>query len=290
MQKEDHGRPSAAELAERVVRLGRDGLGRAEIAAALGVGLAELARMEGRSERLAAALVRAADAERAWWEAQPREALAAGARFSTGAWRDAMRWRFGDAGAAAGRAAGAGAGVPGAGEPDRPRAIYLIPDNGRELMPNGKPPTPEERRARDAAPVLAEIERLERRLAEWRERLEEVQAYDYDDDEEDWEEDDWDEEDDPDADDPDADVPDEDDPEEGDSGEGDGAEDDLRDDDPDQEARRADGGIDRDAFRAYLGAIYPDGQAARGGLETPGARDDAGGAAEGWRGDGFTRT
>lgn len=187
---------AAADRAERAIALGRKGLGRAEIAAALDVGLAELVAMEARSLRFAQAMRRAAELERAWWEAQPREALAAGARLDVGAWREVMRWRFGAAdGAAGGRPAAA---VAEAQEPARPRTIYLLPDNGMELGPDMKPRTVEERRARSAAPVKEKIERLERELAQWRETLSEVEAwYDEDEDEDEeedaWDEDDWEE-------------------------------------------------------------------------------------------------
>ena len=195
MQNGEERKAAGAELAERVLRLGRNGLSRAEIATELGVGLAELARMERRSERLATALGRAADAERAWWEAQPREALAAGARFNMSAWRAAMGWRFGAAGAAAsGAGAARDAAAAARGAPERPRTIYLIPTNGRERGPDGKPLSADQRRALEAKPVLAEIARLEARLAEWREMLSEIEAKEFDEPDDD-EEDDWDEDD-----------------------------------------------------------------------------------------------
>src|SRR5690242_9955116 len=94
----------AAEVCARVIGLGREGLGRWEIAAALDLGMAELGELEAADAGFAAAMRRAADLERAWWEAQPREALAAGVRLQVTAWREAMGWRFGGGAAAAERA------------------------------------------------------------------------------------------------------------------------------------------------------------------------------------------
>jgi len=179
--------PPARELADRVVRMGGNGLGRVEIAAQLGAGLAGLARMEARSGRLAHALARAAEAELAWWEALPREALAAVARFDMGAWSAAMRWRFGWAGSGAGEGsgfgpsgasgAGARAGVGTAEGPARPRAIYLLPDNGKERRtPDGAPMTPAMRRAHALKPAVDRIAALEGELARWRGILADMEA------------------------------------------------------------------------------------------------------------------
>ena len=219
-----HRLPAAAELGERVVRLGRGGLGRAEIAAELGVGLDALARMERKSARLAGALARAAEAERAWWEAQPREALAAGAPLNMSAWFAAMQWRFG---AASGRAASGppGAGEAAADEPARPRAIYILPDNGKERRaPDGTPMTRALRKARTLAPIQGEIDRLEARLAHFRELLSEYAADDYED------------------------YHDDDDDDDGDGDDGDGDDDDQGDEvgDEDGEARGGVAGSDGD--------------------------------------------
>jgi len=78
-----------------VLRLGAAGASRAEIAAALDFSLAGLAAEAAASPTLAAALDRAL----AWWEAIPREALAAGVRFNFGPWEREMRRRFSRAGA-----------------------------------------------------------------------------------------------------------------------------------------------------------------------------------------------
>jgi hypothetical protein len=68
------GQPAdGAGLALRVVELGRRGMGRAEIGPALDMEMAELAALEAGDADFARAMRRAAEAERAWWEAQPRE-------------------------------------------------------------------------------------------------------------------------------------------------------------------------------------------------------------------------
>ena len=70
----DRGAPGG--LAGQVIALGREGLGRAEIAAALEVGIAEPREMAAADGKLAAALGRAADLERAGWEALAPGSLA----------------------------------------------------------------------------------------------------------------------------------------------------------------------------------------------------------------------
>ncbi|HVM98725.1 MAG TPA: hypothetical protein VMT68_00815, partial [Caulobacteraceae bacterium] len=82
-----------------VLRLGAAGASRAEIAAALDLSLAGLAAEAAASPALTAALERAMDRALAWWEAIPREALAAGVRFNFGPWEREMRRRFRRAGA-----------------------------------------------------------------------------------------------------------------------------------------------------------------------------------------------
>jgi hypothetical protein len=105
-------------LEARVLSLARGGLGRVEIAAALGLGEAELTALEAARPGLGLAMQRARVLERAWWEALPREALAAGHRgFNLGAWLAAMRWRWGE-----------GPGAP----PPLVLARVNIPDNGRK--------------------------------------------------------------------------------------------------------------------------------------------------------------
>ena len=191
-------------LCERVVGLGRRGLSRSEIGPAVGMEMAELDALEAADAGFARALRLAAEAERAWWEGLPREALAEpGARFNVGAWREAMRWRFGAA-----EAAGAGAAEDeAAAEPEPPRVRYYLPENFKErALPDGTPLTPQMRRERAIADVQEFLQRAEQRaehaqaklaeaeedLAEWREELRDVEARNYDpdaEDDEDWDED-----------------------------------------------------------------------------------------------------
>ena len=108
------------DAAARILALGGEGKGRAEIAVALGVSVERLQEMERDQAEIHAALQLAATAARAWWEAIQREALSQGARVNAGAWRAAMAWRFGEL--------GEGGAAP---EPPRETAIYDIPHNGR---------------------------------------------------------------------------------------------------------------------------------------------------------------
>ena len=190
-----------AGLAARVIALGRRGCSRAEIGPALGL---EMAALEAEDADVARALRLAAEAERAWWEGQPREALAEpGARFNAGAWREAMRWRFG---AEVAGAAGADEATAEAAEPERPRVHYYLPENFKDrALPDGTPLTPQMRREIAIANVREFLERAEQRaehaqaklaeaeeeLAECREELRDVEARNYDPDAEDDE--DWDE-------------------------------------------------------------------------------------------------
>ena len=117
-----------ADIAAFVVARGREGMARVEIAAALGVTLAELERRAEGEAGLAEALALADEAAEAWWLALPRRVLDAGRPFSGAAWRAAMAWRFGDPAAEEPAAA-----------PPRKLAIINIPDNGRtrRLLPDG---------------------------------------------------------------------------------------------------------------------------------------------------------
>lgn len=113
--------------------LGGEGLGRAEIAARLGLSLPRLAAWEASEPAIAAAMAVADAAARAWWAARQREALLEGARMNASAWREAMAWRFGVP----------GNGGPGgiAAPPAAPRALYRIPCNSRtRLLPDGTCP------------------------------------------------------------------------------------------------------------------------------------------------------
>ena len=105
-------------LAGEILRLGREGRSRREIAAGLGLTLEELALRARRAPELAEALALAEEAARAWWEGLPRAAFAAGTRINLASWRAAMASRFG------------AAGLDGALA--RPMAIINIPDNGRD--------------------------------------------------------------------------------------------------------------------------------------------------------------
>jgi hypothetical protein len=106
-----------------------------EIAAALGVGVGELAGMAAGDAAVALALDRAEAAALAWWAALPREAAAVGARFNWGAWRGATAWRIGE------RVAAPVARGRGPVAPVRPRARYELPCNRTSvLLPNGQCP------------------------------------------------------------------------------------------------------------------------------------------------------
>ncbi|HEY1427572.1 MAG TPA: hypothetical protein VGF50_12935 [Caulobacteraceae bacterium] len=194
-----------AELAGRVVALGRQGLGRAEIAAALDVGPGRAGRDGGG--RCGAGGGAAAGGGPG---AGVVEALAAGARMNMSAWLGAMRWRFGDAagGAADGRAGAAEAAQ--SMQPRPPTTRYYLPDNFMErTLPDGTPLTPSLRRAQAIAQAQAFLEiaaaRLERaqaglaeaeeELERWREEMRSVEARNYDpdaEDDEDWEDEDGD--------------------------------------------------------------------------------------------------
>jgi hypothetical protein len=118
-----------AALAERVREMGRAGFCRVEIAAGLELTLAQLAAREAGSPGLAAALALAEEAAKAWWAAVSRQAWAQGARFNTAAWREAVRWRFGEDEAA-------GAPAPA---PRHFLADFDLPCNGRGgTLPNGQ--------------------------------------------------------------------------------------------------------------------------------------------------------
>jgi hypothetical protein len=167
----------AGGLAAQVIALGRRGMARAEIAAALDLGEAELAALEAADPGLAVALGRAEAAARGWWEALPREALEAGTRFNLAAWLGAMRWRFGE-GEASGEAA---APAP----PPRPMGILVIPDNGRRRRPGRANEDPQTRHRRDLEEARDEVEELESSLEDARCRLSEIEEQGPDDDDDD---------------------------------------------------------------------------------------------------------
>jgi hypothetical protein len=122
------------DLPTQIVALGRQGLARVEIAAALGVGVRELEGMAGADWAVEVALDRAEAAALAWWAAAPREAMAAGARFNGASWRRLVAWLIDEAGPGGARAARVAAA-------SRPRARYILPCNGTSrALPDGTCP------------------------------------------------------------------------------------------------------------------------------------------------------
>jgi hypothetical protein len=117
-------RPYDPRHAETVVTHGALGLSRAEIAAQLGVSLADFGAWSGEHPDFAVALADADTLARAWWDTQPRLALASREPFKGAAWAKGYAQRFGRSS-------------------DRPRpptqsaqepdveTIFEIPDNGR---------------------------------------------------------------------------------------------------------------------------------------------------------------
>ncbi len=163
------------ELAERVRALAVEGLGRAEIAVALGLWPQEVSERQADDAQFAAAMAWAEQAARAWWEAAPREAMAAGGRFNAAGWLSAMRWRYG----AGQDGAGQGGAVGTAGEPAaaQPKVRFYIPYNGRlRQMPDGRPMTPALHREYAMGEVQAEIDRVEASLADWRRSIDRAEA------------------------------------------------------------------------------------------------------------------
>src|SRR5580704_7604259 len=98
--------PHEPALAARAIALGGEGLGAREIAVALGMTFDEIEALQAADAGFAAAMDRAHEAERAWWEGLPRNALAVGKAFNHVGWRAAMAARFEDF-----AASGAGAGA-----------------------------------------------------------------------------------------------------------------------------------------------------------------------------------
>ncbi len=96
-------------------------MGRREIAAELGLRLAEVESLEAEHPDFALALERAEEAARAWWEALPREAVSVGKPFNVAAWRGAMLARF-------------GADLEAEPEPAEPPARFIFPWNRRGPM------------------------------------------------------------------------------------------------------------------------------------------------------------
>ena len=114
----------AVDWPARIRALGREGQGRAQIAASMQMSLARLRAWEGSDAAIGQAMRDAETAAQAWWEARQRVALRGGGRMNAAAWRAAMEWRFGD-----GKSRAAEAMRP-------PLARVNIPYNGR---PRRKP-------------------------------------------------------------------------------------------------------------------------------------------------------
>src|SRR5580658_2109324 len=171
---------------DRIIALGRQGQGRPEILAALGMTPAAPEARGAADEAVATAMARAELAAQAWWGALQREALSSGVRLGNGAWREAVRWRFGEAGLER----GAGAAAEEVAEDAAPRVIVEIPDNGRRRGPDGRAlcDDPVWSRQHDLdgvedeiADILEEMERLTEDLEVARQRKAEIEASGYED-------------------------------------------------------------------------------------------------------------
>jgi hypothetical protein len=117
-------------FADRVVALAADGLSRAETAVALGVSLADFDAWAKDNQVFAAALADADTLARAWWDRQPREAMASGKSFRVALWAKVMAQRYGRPGHTP-RA-------PDTGKPPPVRARYELPDNGTSRRRTGE--------------------------------------------------------------------------------------------------------------------------------------------------------
>jgi hypothetical protein len=95
-QKHAGGRPTLYDEAhcERVVSLGAEGMGRAEIAFELGVCRNTLANWEQAHPEFLRAMTRANDASLAWWERSGRTGLLMGSGFNAGLYGKCMSGRF----------------------------------------------------------------------------------------------------------------------------------------------------------------------------------------------------
>ena len=171
---------------DRILALGREGLARPEILASLGMTAAEAEAREAADEAFAQAMQRAELAAQAWWGALQREALSSGVRLGNGAWREAVRWRFGEAGLER----GASAAGDEAAEEEAPRVTFHIPDNGRRRGPDGRAPCDDPVWSRqhdldgvedEIADILEEMNRLTENLAVALQRKAEIEASGYED-------------------------------------------------------------------------------------------------------------
>jgi hypothetical protein len=89
------GRPSKYDPAfcERVIELGREGCGKAEIADELDVSRQTLLNWSNEHPEFLDALQRAHDCSLAWWEKQARKNLSTSG-YQSGLWKQAMSGRF----------------------------------------------------------------------------------------------------------------------------------------------------------------------------------------------------
>jgi hypothetical protein len=124
-------RPYDPHLANGVALQGALGLSRAEIAAQLGVSLADFDAWAAEQPAFAQALADADTQARAWWDAQPREILASGRMFRAAAWAKGYAQRFGRSADRPRPPAKAADKTP------RVTARIELPDNGRERRPPG---------------------------------------------------------------------------------------------------------------------------------------------------------
>jgi hypothetical protein len=165
-----------------IIALGRAGHARGEIAAAMGMTLAQVAEREAGDAGFAEAMALAEEAARAWWAGLQREAMTAGARFGLGAWREAVRWRFGAAGGGAARGAtagGAAAGADAAEEPFDILAEFDLPDDGLGPRADGlsRRDDPDACKAADLAAAQKDIVRLTRQIADLNEELHDARIH-----------------------------------------------------------------------------------------------------------------
>jgi hypothetical protein len=119
-------RPYDPSFAERIVEIARDGLFRYEIAAALGVSVADFEAWSTQEPLFAAALADADTAAGAWWDRQAREAMANNKPFRATLWGKVMAQHYGRQGDLPRKQADKPAAKPVV------RAHYDIPDNGME--------------------------------------------------------------------------------------------------------------------------------------------------------------
>jgi hypothetical protein len=117
---------------ERVVQMaGELGLGRAEIAQALGVNLEDFGAWASAYPAFATALADADTQAEAWWLAQPRLAMHSDRPFRIAVWAKAVAHRYGRS---------AHSVRPIEKQPVKPaiRVRYEIPDNGKERPAGGR--------------------------------------------------------------------------------------------------------------------------------------------------------